>query len=156
MIRLDNYLYDGAGWQARAVMCYLQDRAEHILDKTYTGNAWDLYDGKLFVTHYLNGRERGYVFSLRYKTKQVNYAVFQHCISDCICLVRSESFREDPDGWEGRSWSKYDHDAEFAYDEVIKCGEWIENDMIDTLHEWQRAEGRYKRESEKFRKEDED
>jgi hypothetical protein len=148
MIKLDNYLYDGARWQARAVMCYLQDQVENILDKTYTGNAWDLYGGKLFITHYLNGREKGYVFSLRYNGKQVNYAVFNHCISDCICLMRSECLTDTPDGWEGREWSKHDHDKEFAYDEVVKCGKWIEGDMIETLYEWQKAEGRYKKDDE--------
>lgn len=142
MVYLENYLYDGAGWQARAVMCYLQSRVEVILDKTYTGNSWDLYEGRLFVTHYLNGREKGYVFSLRYKGKQVNYAVYQHCISDCICLMKSTAFTDHPDGWEGREWSKYEHDKEFGYDEVMKCGEWIEQDMMRQIEEWQKEEGR--------------
>ena len=139
MIHLENYLYDGAGWQARAVMCYLQDNVECILEKTYTGNAWDSYEGKLFITHYHYGREKGYVFSLRYKGNQVNYAVYQHCVSDEICVVKSNAFTDNPDGWDGKEWSKYDHDKNFAYDEVMKCAEWIENDMKKSITEWQKV-----------------
>ena len=151
MIKLENYLYDGNHWQAKAVMCYLQGHYEHILDKTYTGDKWgDLYKGKLFVSIYDGCREQGYVFSLRYGDKQVNYAVFCHCISDCICLVKSDAYTDNPDGWEGREWSKYDHDEEFGYDEVIECAKWIEEDMIETIYQWQKAEGRYKKDAEEM------
>lgn len=140
MIHLEPYLYDGAGWQAKAVMCYLQDNAECILEKTYTGNAWDAYDGKLFLNHYNYGREKGYVFSLRYKDKQVNYAVYQHCVSDEICVVKSNAVTEHSDGWDGKEWSKYNHDKNFAYDEVVECAKWIESDMKKSITEWQKIE----------------
>lgn len=137
MISIENYLYDGAGWQARMVMCYLQSRYETILDKTYTKNAWSPYEGQIFINQYQYGREKGYVFSLRYKNeKQVNYAVYQHCISDCICVVKSNALTDHSDGWDGKEWSKYEHDVEFSWNDVMKCGEWIENDMCVNLNEW--------------------
>ena len=137
MISLENYLYDGAGWQARAVMTYLQSRVECILDKLYTGDPWSPYNGGVFLEHYNYGREKGYVFSVRYKhLHQVNYAVYEHCISDEICVVKSNAFTDHPDGWDGKEWSKYEHDKNFAYGEVVKCGEWIEDDMCVNLNEW--------------------
>jgi len=132
------------------VMCYLQDRYECILDKTYTGDAWSPYKATIFLNHYQYGREKGYVFSLRYNyQKQVNYAVYQHCISDCICVVKSNALTDHSDGWDGKEWSKYDHDKEFDWDEVIKCGEWIEKDMIAELTKWQKEEQKTKYEEEK-------
>lgn len=148
MTSIENYLYDGAGWQARAVMCYLQDCYESILSATYTGNAWDSYEGKIGFVRYDGCREQGYTFMLRYKDHQRNYAVYRHCISDCICVVTSDAVTETPNGWDGKPWDKYEHDAEFSWDEVIKCGKWIENDMKEYIHKWQKAEGRYKNERE--------
>ena len=148
MTKLENYLYDGAKFQARMVMCYLQSQYESILDKTYTGNAWDSFEGKLFINRYDGCREQGYVFSLRYKDKQVNYAVFNHCISDCICVVKSNAVTENPDGWDGKEWSKYDHDKEFGWDESMRCALWIEEDMKESIYQWQKAEGRYKKDDE--------
>ena len=142
MVKLENYLYDGNHWQAKAVMCYLQHRHDTILDRTYTGDKFEMYKGKLFISIYDGCREQGYVFSLRYGDKQVNYAVFCHCISDCICLMKSTAFTDHPDGWEGREWSKHEHDKEFGYYDVMECGKWIEWDMMRQIEAWQKEEGR--------------
>ena len=136
MVYLENYLYDGAGWQARAVMCYLQSRVEVILDKTYTGDAWMPYKGQMFLNQYHYGREKGYVFSVRYNGHQANYAVYEHCIADCICVVKGNAVTDHSDGWDGKEWSKSDHDKEFSYGETTKCGEWIEQDMIKQVAKW--------------------
>jgi hypothetical protein len=141
MIYLENYLYDGAGWQPRAVMCYLQSRVECILDKTYTGDAWMPYKGQVFINQYHYGREKGYVFSVRYKGHQANYAVYEHCVADCICVVKGNAYTEHSDGWDGKEWSKYEHDKEFSYGETTKCGEWIEDDMQKEIIKWKIADG---------------
>jgi hypothetical protein len=153
MVNLENYLYDGAGWQARAVMCYLQSMVEVILDKTYTGEAWMPYDGKLFINQYHYGREKGYVFSVRYKNHQANYAVYEHCVADCICVVKGNALTEHSDGWDGKEWSKYDHDKEFSYGETTKCGEWIEADMRKEIDKWIAEENKnseYEKEKERL------
>ncbi len=141
MVYLENYLYDGAGWQARAVMCYLQSRVEVILDKTYIGDKFQLFEGTMFINQYHYGREKGYVFSVRYKNHQANYAVYEHCVADCICVVKGNAFTEHSDGWDGKEWSKYDHDKEFSYGETTKCGEWIEKDMMNEIVKWKTADG---------------
>lgn len=149
MIYLENYLYDGACWQARAVMCYLQSRVESILEKTYTGDAWMPYKGKAFINQYHYGREKGYVFSVYYNGHQANYAVYEHCISDCICVVKGNAVTEHSDGWDGKEWSKYDHDKEFGYGETTKCGEWIENDMRKEVAKWTAEESKEEYDREK-------
>ena len=149
MVNLENYLYDGAGWQARAVMCYLQSRVESILDKTYTGDSWMPYKGQIFINQYNYGREKGYVFSIRYDGHQANYAVYEHCMADCICVVKSNVFTDHSDGWDGREWSKYDHDKEFSYGDAIKCGEFIENDMKGEIAKWSKK-SKYDEEKERL------
>lgn len=151
MVYLENYLYDGAGWQARAVMCYLQSRVEVILDKTYTGDAWMPYKGKAFINQYHYGREKGYVFSVYYNGHQANYAVYEHCVAECICVVKGNATTEHSDGWDGKEWSKYDHDKEFSYGETTKCGEWIEEDMKKEIDKWIAEENKNKYEEEKER-----
>lgn len=151
MVYLENYLYDGAGWQARAVMCYLQSRVEVILDKTYTGDAWMPYKGKAFINQYHYGREKGYVFSVYYNGHQANYAVYEHCVADCICVVKGNAITEHSDGWDGKEWSKYDHDKEFSYGETTKCGEWIEEDMKKEIDKWIEQEKANSYEEEKER-----
>ena len=151
MVYLENYLYDGAGWQARAVMCYLQSRVEVILDKTYTGDAWMPYKGQMFINQYHYGREKGYVFSVRYNGHQANYAVYEHCVADCICVVKGNALAEHSDGWDGKEWSKYDHDKEFSYGETTKCGEWIEEDMRSEISKWIKQENKNSYEEEKER-----
>lgn len=141
MVYLEHYLYDGSNWQARAVMCYLQSRVECILEETYTGDAWMPYKGQIFLNQYHYGREKGYVFSVRYKGHQANYAVYEHCVADCICVVKGNALTEHSDGWDGKEWSKYDHDKEFSYGEILKCGEWIERDMMKEIVKWKTADG---------------
>lgn len=152
MVYLENYLYDGAGWQARAVMCYLQSRVEVILDKTYTGDAWMPYKGQMFLNQYHYGREKGYVFSVRYNGHQANYAVYEHCVADCICVVKGNALTDHSDGWDGKEWSKYDHDKEFSYGEATKCGEWIEEDMRNEISKWieQEKANYYEKEKERL------
>lgn len=141
MVYLEHYLYDGSNWQARAVMCYLQSRVECILEETYIGEKFQLFEGTMLINPYHNGREHGYVFSVRYKTHQANYAVYEHCVSDQICVVKGNAFGDHCDGWDGKEWSKYDHDKEFSYGETTKCGEWIEKDMMNEIVKWKTADG---------------
>ena len=141
MVYLEHYLYDGSNWQARAVMCYLQSRVEVILEETYIGEKFQLFEGTMLINPYHNGREHGYVFSVRYKTHQANYAVYEHCVSDQICVVKGNAFGDHCDGWDGKEWSKYNHDANFSYGEILKCGEWIERDMMNEIVKWKTADG---------------
>ena len=131
MVYLEHYLYDGSNWQARAVMCYLQSRVEVILEETYIGEKFQLFEGTMLINPYHNGREHGYVFSVRYKTHQANYAVYEHCVSDQICVVK------------GNAFLSYDLLGQIDRESVgvIKRGEWIERDMMKEIVKWKTADG---------------
>ncbi len=153
MILFENYLYDGADAQSRAVMAYLQSRVECITEETYTGNGWMPFEGRVYISRYSNyGRENGYVFSVRYHDHQANYAVFQHCVSDDICVVKSNVVTDTPNGWDGKPWTKYEHDAVFPYGKAFECSEWIEKDMKAEIHKWvaNEKEDSYKKEKEEL------
>lgn len=135
MVHLENYLTDGMPWQEQMVLAYVRGNCEYAVDETYNRETKS-HDAELFVTTYHNGRENGYVFSVRYFDKQKNYAVFTHCISDCICLMMSDAFTDTPNGWEGREWRKHEHDKEFEYNEPFGCGEWIVKDIRNTIERW--------------------
>jgi hypothetical protein len=88
-IELKNYLQDGANWQARCVLCYLQGNIHEIdflikdelnLEKNET----DIYVGR-----YENCREQGYVVSLCYKGRRINYAIYEHRNSDELIVLKS-------------------------------------------------------------------
>ena len=59
-----------------------------------------------------------------------------------IALVALCGCSDHPDGWEGREWSKHEHDKEFGYYDVMECGKWIEWDMMRQIEAWQKEEGR--------------
>lgn len=134
MVTLEYYLYDGACAQAKAVLAYLQERYETILDPVYkAGQEFDHYDGAvIFVNRHEYDREHGYVFSIRYNGKQVNYGVFEHCVSDDLCVVRTTEGGFTPNIWKD-GWKKYEHTKTFPYFSIKECGDWIVNDMQDFL-----------------------
>ena len=80
-MKIENYLNDGANWQAKCILYYLQSMYSYITDSTYNAN-YKRYEAIIDVGRFENCREQGYVFSLRYKTEQRNYCVFEHRNSD--------------------------------------------------------------------------
>ena len=82
MVNINEYLNDGANWQAQAVLAYIK------------GNIFSLenfvkYDNNLFykakVGRYENCREQGYVFSIQ---------VVTHKVDSEINLVRRDLFKK--------------------------------------------------------------
>lgn len=135
MINLEKYLTDGMPWQEQMVLAYVRGAYDYAVDESYNRDSKS-HDAEVLVTTYENGREKGYVFALRYLDRQKNYAVYTHCIGDCICLMMSEAFTDAPNGWEGREWKKHEHDMEFAYEEPFACGKWIVDDIRRTIERW--------------------
>ena len=135
MVRLDNYMTDGMPWQEQMVLAYVRGNYEVAVDETYDSELKE-HLAKILVSTYENCRERGYVISVRYFDKQKNYAIFTHCISDCICLMMSTAYTDKPNGWDGREWSKSQHDMEFDYDKMAECGAWIVTDIKETIGKW--------------------
>ena len=86
----------------------------------------------LDVGRFENCREQGYIFSVRYKTSQMNYAVYEHRNSDNISVVRFEcNTMNTPtnDMVFEHMADKYDTTKDFVYGNIVECGEWLVKDM---------------------------
>lgn len=146
-VNLEHYLEDGANWQAKLVMIYLQYRTQEVLDVV-----WDKEkrksDATIYVGRYENCREQGYVFTLNYNCKQRHYAVYEHRNSDTLCVLISNVpsiFGNTPDVdimWadKPKDATKYDYDAGFACGDYEKCVDFIVENMKDALNEWKKPD----------------
>lgn len=136
-MRIENYLEDGANWQAQATLAYLRQLHEHAL-----GPSWDKekarYTATLDVGRYENCREQGYIFSIRYGVEQRNYAVYEHRNSDKLCVIRFDGWTMNtPEAemvWDNMK-DKWDVTISFDYGEIVKCGDWLVEDMRAFLDE---------------------
>ena len=85
MIELQNYLQDGAGYQARAVLMHLQ--AISTIESSWD-DEFKMYKARPNVARWQNCREQGYVVMLNNKQyNQLNIAFFEHRNSDSICAI---------------------------------------------------------------------
>ena len=135
MTNLENYLEDGAGYQARAVLMFLQS-ACNIED------SWDdkfkKYDAEIKVARWENCREQGYIVSLNsrgYKD-QLNIAFFEHRNSDSICAVKWQQSSMNSLTIEDAKFgdvykTKYDVSFDVKYGEVLKMSDWIINEFTE-------------------------
>ena len=79
-----NYLLDGAGMQARCVLCYIQD---YVIRESWDDKS-NYYKEKIEVGRWENCREQGYCVSLVNEAHhQLNIAFFEHRNNDSICAV---------------------------------------------------------------------
>ena len=138
MVSLESYFNDGACPEAIAVLGLMKVKTEYILDRTWNGSTHQ-YDAKLLVGRYENCREQGYVFTIRYKGLQRNYAVYQHRNSDALCVLISNVYTigtpQVDEMWADKdeNATKYDVDAQFGYAKVEDCANFIERDMLNFL-----------------------
>ena len=137
MVQVDKYLDDGANWQAQSVLAYLRSMYGWVVNETY--NKEGKYNEAMFtVGRYENCREQGYVFSLRYKNEQRNYAVYEHRNSDSlIVLVFDKITINTPYGenvW-GNMKDKYDYTKAFSYGQIVECGDYIIEDAQQFINE---------------------
>ena len=140
-VKIDRYQYDGACWQAQAVLAYLRSYHHTAIEESWNSDK-KRYDAEIYCGRYENCREQGYVFSLYYNGNVRHYAVYEHRNSDdIIVLISTQHSINTPSietMWKdkGENASKYDYDKEFSYDEIIDCGEWIIKDMQKHLSKW--------------------
>ena len=143
MIDINNYMNDGAGWQAQAVLAYLKGNLGRILADTYYKTSVMVEVGR-----YENCREQGYVFTLRFHTKekgyvQRNYAVYQHRNTDSICVLISNTITLNTptidDMWKdkGENPKSSQYDQGFEWDDIVLCGEYILTDMEEFLSKYE-------------------
>lgn len=85
-MELRHYMQDGAGYQARAVLAALQGMGE--IEDSWD-NTFKCYKADIKVARWDNGREQGYVVSLRNShNDQLNICFAEHRNSDAIALVK--------------------------------------------------------------------
>ena len=136
-MELQKYMNDGANWQAQVILIYMRHYEDLILEDTYN-NDIRCYEASLSVGRYENCREKGYIFSLRYKGMQRNYAVYEHRNTDNLCIVANnietintpsaatiyENMRD-----------KYDTTVNFDYCDFEECSIWLIEDMRKFIKE---------------------
>lgn len=133
MTNLENYLDDGANWQAQCVLAILRSRYESILDESWNEKQ-GRYEACIRVGRYENDREQGYAFALNTIGIQRNYVVYEHRNSDEICIVVWDGLTlNTPTPSQVPMKDKWDVTKTFRYGEVMECSEWIEKDMMQVL-----------------------
>lgn len=140
MTRLENYLEDGANWQAQSVLAYLRYYldAKSIVSNLTDTKDWKKYDFPIVnVGRFENCREQGYVLMVTFNGKRRNYAFFQHRNTDELVVFISDKLTintpsiEDIYGERG----KFDHDMCFERGQIVECAEDIMNDVESFLTE---------------------
>lgn len=140
---IENYMDDGANWQAQAVLAVIRRRREEILSETWN-KEYHMYNGMLHVGRYENCREQGYVFCVIHNGTARNYAVYEHRNSDDLCVLIANGVSINTPGpdfmWkehvdENGETSKYDYDKGFECGQIMECAQFIVNDMIKFIDE---------------------
>lgn len=145
LTNLENYHNDGANWQAKIILAYVQMMHHQVLDVAWDSNS-HTSKASIYVGRYENCREQGYVFSLIYRGNQRHYAVYEHRNSDTICvLISNKPSMNTPDVetmWADKpeNSTKWDYDKGFNCGEFEECTCFIIEDMVKTLKEWIKAE----------------
>ena len=143
MTDLRHYLQDGANWQARCVMTYIQGNIGGIFFVCEDMN--NVNKPIIEIGRYENCREQGYVFKFLMFGKNGcvcrNYAVYEHRNSDeLIVLISNGTSTNTPNAdfmWKdkGENASKYDYDKAFPNGSIVDCGEFILSDMEKLVRE---------------------
>ena len=141
MINIENYMHDGANWQAQCVLAYLRVTKNNAVNKTWN-KEYELYEAEVHVGRYENCREQGYIFSVRYKGEQRNYCVYEHRNTDNLCVVVFDAATINTPKAEtvfnAMNGDKYNVTKAFEYGQIMECGDYILDDMgkwIDGLIE---------------------
>jgi hypothetical protein len=134
-IELKHYMQDGANWQARCVLCYLQGNIHEIDFFIEEELNLEKKETSIYVGRYENCREQGYVVTLWHKGRRINYAIYEHRNSDELIVLKSKCKTTNTPNvdamWKdkGENSSKYDYDKSFSCGDIVLCGDWIINDM---------------------------
>ena len=132
---LQNYLQDGANFQARAVLMFFQN---FDIEESWNTDRKQ-YMAKIEVARWENCREQGYILTLvnpkSGTNEQLNIIFFEHRNSDNICAVKwtqplTFNTPTIKDAEFGDIYkTKYDVSFEVSYGEIRKMSEWIKNEL---------------------------
>lgn len=133
MTNLSNYLDDGANFQAKGVLAFVQ-RFSNI-EESWNKEHME-YDAEVKVGRWENCREQGYVISLKSKNcdKQLNIAFFEHRNSDAISAIKWEQNTINSPTIDTAVFGtvykdKYDTSFDVGYGEVKKMADWIAKEL---------------------------
>lgn len=142
MIQIENYMHDGANWQAQAVLAYLRVTKNNAINKTWN-KEFCKYDASVEVGRYENCREQGYIFSILYKGEQRNYCVYEHRNSDDLCVVVFDAVTINTPTkdmvFEAMGDSKWNYTKAFGYGEIVSCGDYIIDDIKEFINKVQES-----------------
>lgn len=137
MINIENYMHDGANWQAQSVLAYIRNTKNYSIDKTWN-KEFHKYDASVEVGRYENCREQGYIFSVLYKGNQRNYCVYEHRNSDDLCVVVFDAVTiNTPTNdivFEAMKDSKWNYTKSFTCGQITECGDYIVEDMKEFIN----------------------
>lgn len=137
MINIENYMHDGANWQAQAVLAYLRTTKNNAIDKTWIKEN-KCYDASVEVGRYENCREQGYIFSVLYKGEQRNYCVYEHRNSDHLCVVVFDAISNGTPSkelvWDAMGDNKWNFTKAFGFGEIVSCGDYIIGDIKEFIN----------------------
>jgi len=147
MTNIENYLHDGADWQAQAVLAYIRNVQEYATEERdrKTPQRRNLFGSGLKVGRFENCREQGYVLSVQLwaeetkdgEFKQRNWAFFEHRNSDELVVFKSDADTintptiDEIFGDRG----KYDYDKSFSYGKILECGKYLLDEIRDFFTE---------------------
>ena len=138
MVQIENYLNDGANWQAQCILAYLRAYSNNIVDKTWN-DEYKHYEATVNVGRFENCREQGYIFAVRHLNHQMNYVVYEHRNSDSICIVKFEKNTINTPTLntvcEVMGDSKYNYTKSFSCGQIEECGEWIIEDAKNFIND---------------------
>lgn len=124
-----NYLSDGASYQARAVLMFLQPFLN--IEDSWNKER-NQYEADVQVARWENCREQGYVLTLRNKdySRQLNIAFFEHRNSDSICAIKWEQSTTNSPTIDTAEFGdvykdKYDTSFDVRYGEIQQMSQWI-------------------------------
>lgn len=129
--KIQEYLNDGARYQAQAVLAALKGEIGDGIESSWN-KEFHNYDAEITVSRWENGREQGYVSTLRSKDyrRQLNIAWFEHRNSDNICAVRWEQLTMNAPTIDTAKFgdvykTKYDTSHDVGYGKFSEMAEWI-------------------------------
>lgn len=134
-MKMHKYMQDGANYQARAVLAFLQ--VNDGIEASWNDKLM-CYESNIDIARWENCREQGYIVSMRDKThkKQLNIIFFEHRNGDSICAVKwkqmsMNSLTIDTAKFGNIYKDKYDTSYDVGHGEVFQMATWI----------WQQFEG---------------
>lgn len=129
--KIHEYFNDGANYQAQAVLAALKGKIGDGIESSWN-KEFSKYDAEVTVSRWENGREQGYVSTLRSKnfSRQLNIAWFEHRNSDPICAIRWEQVTMNSPTIDTAKFGdvykdKWDTSHAVSYGKFSEMAEWI-------------------------------